>query len=58
MPAILWTITVILVIGWLLGVVGIYAVGSWIHLLLVIALVVLIVNLLSAAATPGAPRPL
>jgi cation transporter-like permease len=43
----LWTITVILFILWLLGVVSGYTLGSWIHVLLVIAIIVLIFNLLS-----------
>jgi ABC-type maltose transport system permease subunit len=43
----LWTITIILFILWLLGVVGIYTVGAWIHILLVLAVIVLIFNLLS-----------
>ena len=43
----LWTITVILVILWLLGVVSGYTLGCWIHLLLVLAVIVLIFNLLS-----------
>jgi hypothetical protein len=43
----LWTITVILVILWLLGLVSGYALGGWIHILLVLAIIVLIFNLLS-----------
>ena len=43
----LWTITVILFILWLLGVVSGYTLGSWIHVLLVLAVIVLIFNLLS-----------
>ncbi|SEF93353.1 hypothetical protein SAMN05421819_1406 [Bryocella elongata] len=43
----LWTITIILVILWLLGVVSSYTLGGWIHLLLVLAVIVLIFNLLS-----------
>jgi hypothetical protein len=43
----LWTITVILLLLWLLGVVGVYTVGAWIHLLLVLAIVMIIFNLLS-----------
>jgi hypothetical protein len=43
----LWTITIILVVLWLLGVVSGYTLGSWIHLLLVLAIIVLIFNLLS-----------
>jgi len=37
----LWTIFVILLILWLLGLVGSYTLGALIHLLLVVALVVL-----------------
>ena len=43
----LWTIFVILLIMWLLGMVSSYTLGGFIHLLLVIALVVLIYNLLT-----------
>ena len=43
----LWTITIILFILWLLGVIGVYTVGAWIHILLVLAVIVLIFNLLS-----------
>jgi hypothetical protein len=43
----LWTITIILVILWLVGFIGFHVVGWWIHLLLVLALIVLIFNLLS-----------
>lgn len=43
----LWTIFVILLILWLLGVVSGTTLSGFIHLLLVIALVVLIFNLLS-----------
>ena len=43
----LWTITVILVILWLIGFIGFPTLGSWVHLLLVLAIIVLIFNLLS-----------
>ncbi|MFC6646838.1 lmo0937 family membrane protein [Granulicella cerasi] len=43
----LWTITIILVVLWLLGFVGFHVLGSWIHLLLILAIIVLIFNLLS-----------
>jgi hypothetical protein len=43
----LWTITIILVILWLLGLVSGYTLSGWIHLLLVLAVIVLIFNLLS-----------
>jgi Family of unknown function (DUF5670) len=42
----LWTIFVILVVLWLLGF-SLHIAGSLIHLLLVVALVVLIINLVS-----------
>ncbi len=43
----LWTIFVILLVLWLLGLVSSYTLGGFIHILLVIALVVLIINLVS-----------
>ncbi len=42
----LWTIFVILLILWLLGVVSSYTMGGFIHLLLVVALVVLLINII------------
>jgi Family of unknown function (DUF5670) len=41
----LWTIFVILLILWLLGLVSSYTLGGFIHILLVIALVVLVIEL-------------
>jgi hypothetical protein len=43
----LWTIFVILLVLWLLGVVSSYTLGGFIHILLVIALVVLLIQLIS-----------
>ncbi|HEY6230887.1 MAG TPA: lmo0937 family membrane protein [Pyrinomonadaceae bacterium] len=43
----LWLIFVILLVLWLVGVVSSYTLGGFIHLLLVIALVVLLLNLIS-----------
>jgi Family of unknown function (DUF5670) len=42
----LWTILVILLVLWLLGVIG-HVGGGLIHLLLVIAAIVLVINLLT-----------
>jgi len=42
----LWTIFVVLLILWLLGF-SLHVAGSLIHLLLVVALVILVINLLS-----------
>ena len=43
----LWTVFVVLLVLWLLGVVSSYTMGGFIHLLLVIAVVILIINLVS-----------
>jgi len=43
----LWTIFVILLVLWLLGLVSSYTLGGFIHVLLVIAIVVLIIQLIS-----------
>ncbi len=42
----LWTIFVILLILWLLGVVSSYTLGGFIHILLVIALAVLLIRII------------
>ena len=43
----LFTIAIILLVLWLLGLVSSYTLGGFIHLLLVIAIVVLIIQLIS-----------
>lgn len=43
----LWTIFVILLVMWLLGLVSSYTLGGYIHLLLVIAVIVLVINLIT-----------
>jgi len=43
----LWTITIVLFVLWLVGMVSSYTLGGWIHILLVLAVIVLIFNLLS-----------
>lgn len=43
----LWTIFIILLVLWLLGVVTSYTLGGFIHILLVIALVVLLIQLIT-----------
>ena len=42
----LWTIAVVLIILWLLGLVSSYTMGGFIHILLVIAIVVILVRVL------------
>lgn len=44
--AMIWTIFVILLILWLLGLVSSYTLGGFIHILLVVAVVVLVLGLL------------
>ena len=43
----LWTIFVILIVAWALGLVSGYTVGNFVHILLVVALVVLVLQLVS-----------
>jgi hypothetical protein len=43
----LWTIFVIILVLWLLGMVSSYTLGGFIHLLLVVAIVVLLINVIS-----------
>ena len=42
----LWTIFVILLVLWLLGIVSSYTLGGFIHLLLIIAVVVLLIRVI------------
>jgi uncharacterized membrane protein YtjA (UPF0391 family) len=41
----LWTLFVILLVMWALGLVTSYTMGGFVHILLIIALVVLVINL-------------
>jgi hypothetical protein len=43
----LWTICVVLIVLWLLGLVTSYTMGGLIHILLVIAIIVILVNVIS-----------
>jgi hypothetical protein len=42
----LWTIAVILIVLWLLGLVTSYTLGGFIHVLLVLAIVVVLINVI------------
>ncbi len=42
----LWTIFIILVILWLLGLISGYTIGGYIHILLVIAIVVVLIRVI------------
>jgi len=43
----LYTIAVVLLVLWLLGLVSSYTMGGFIHILLVIAIIMILVNLIS-----------
>jgi hypothetical protein len=47
----LYTLAVILLIAWLLGMVGTYTIGAFVHVLLVVALVLFVVGMLSGRST-------
>ena len=42
----LWTIAVVLVVLWLLGLVTSYTLGGFIHILLVLAIIVILLNVI------------
>ena len=42
----LWTIAVVLVVLWLLGLVSSYTLGGFIHILLVLAIIVVLINVI------------
>jgi len=42
----LWTIAVVLIILWLLGLVSSYTMGGFIHILLIVAIVIILVRLI------------
>ena len=43
----LYTIAIVLIVLWLLGLVSGYAIGGFIHVLLAIAIIMILVNLIS-----------
>jgi len=47
----LWTIAVILIVLWLLGLVSSYTMGGFIHILLVIAIIVFFVGIIQGRRT-------
>jgi hypothetical protein len=42
----LWTISIILIVLWLLGLVSSYTLGGWIHLLIVLAVILVLVRVI------------
>jgi hypothetical protein len=49
----LYTIAVILLVAWLLGLFGAFTIGPMLHVLLVVALVLFVIGLLSGRRTLG-----
>jgi hypothetical protein len=49
----LFTLAVILLVAWLLGLVGMYTIGAFVHVLLVAAIVLFLVGLISGRRTVG-----
>ena len=49
----LYTIAVVLLVAWLLGIVGTYTVGAFVHVLLVVAIVLFVVGLMSGRRSLG-----
>ena len=47
----LWTIFVILLVLWLLGMVSSYTLGGYIHILLILAVVVVLIRLIQGRST-------
>ena len=47
----LYTIAVILLIAWVLGLVGTYTIGAFVHVLLVLAIALVVMGLLSGRRT-------
>ena len=48
----LYTVAVILLIAWLLGIVGTYTIGAYVHVLFAVAVVLFLVGLVSGRRTP------
>lgn len=47
----LFTLAVLLLIAWMLGIVGTYTIGAFVHVLLVVAIVLFLVGLISGRRT-------
>jgi Family of unknown function (DUF5670) len=51
----LWTLTILLVLLWALGLISGYTLGSWIHLLLILAIVSLILAVMRDGGRTAVP---
>ena len=45
------TLAVILLVAWILGIVGVYAIGAFVHLLLIAAIILFILGLVAGRRT-------
>ena len=53
----LLTLAVILIVLWLLGMITSYALGGWLHLLLIVAIIAFVVRLIAGPPRPPIPPP-
>jgi hypothetical protein len=53
----LFTLAIILVILWLLGMISSYTLGGWLHLLLVVAIIAILIRLITGRPGPPAGPP-
>jgi len=53
MTTMLWTIAVVLIVLWLLGMVSAYTMGGFIHILLVLAIVMVLVRVIQGRRPIG-----
>jgi hypothetical protein len=51
MADILWLVAAVLLVAWLLGIGGVYTIGSVVHVLLVLAIVAVVINLFTGRRT-------
>ncbi len=49
----LWTVAVILIVLWLLGMVSSYTMGGFVHILLVLAIIVILINVIQGRRAIG-----
>lgn len=51
----LFTIAIILIVLWLLGMITSYTLGGWLHILLVLAVIAFVIRLISGPPSPPYP---
>jgi hypothetical protein len=49
----LWTVAVVLIVLWLLGMVSSYTMGGFVHILLVVAIIVILINVIQGRRAIG-----